>query len=353
MVPPEEIDPNAPTTLPADFGEWDSGDSSATQPAAATAPEIVPPASGATKPSAKSATARVAVLPAAGRAPSAPPRPPAPAYAEVEPVRQAPQPQRAKPAESRPQAESAGAEKKTGAGKFVAIGVLVLLLGGGSLAYMKMRPKTVPANQPVPAQTAISNTTAATPSVPANGTTQTTANTPANSTQTAENPQQDQAIGAQRAAAMSQQLNAPSRISKDLGMLKGESAPPSVDLSAAGGESLGGGSPFAASSGPKVKVAAQGKVNISSGVAVGLLIQRTNPVYPPIARTARVSGTVVIQATISKSGATSNLRAVSGPVMLRQAALDAVKAWRYRPYMLDGQPVEVDTTVNVVFALPQ
>ena len=106
---------------------------------------------------------------------------------------------------------------------------------------------------------------------------------------------------------------------------------------------------FAGQSGPKVKVAAPQKVSISAGIAVGLLIQKTAPIYPPIAKNARVSGTVVIQATISKTGTIENLRVVSGPAMLRQAALDAVKTWRFRPYMLDGQPVEVETTVNVIF----
>ena len=90
---------------------------------------------------------------------------------------------------------------------------------------------------------------------------------------------------------------------------------------------------------------------ISSGVANGLLIQKTAPPYPIIAREAHIQGTVVLQATISRSGAIENLRAVAGPAMLQQAALDAVKNWRYRPYLLDGLPVEVETTVNVVFTL--
>ena len=91
--------------------------------------------------------------------------------------------------------------------------------------------------------------------------------------------------------------------------------------------------------------------HISSGVASGLLIVNTAPSYPLIAKAARVQGTVVLQATISRSGTIENLRAVGGPAMLRQAALDAVKSWRYRPYLLDGMPVEVETTVNVVFTL--
>jgi protein TonB len=100
-----------------------------------------------------------------------------------------------------------------------------------------------------------------------------------------------------------------------------------------------------------VKVAAPRVMNISAGVAGGLLIQKTAPVYPQIAKEARVSGTVVIQATISKAGLIENLHVVNGPTMLRQPALDAVKTWRYRPYMLDGEPVEVETTVSVTFTL--
>ena len=80
-------------------------------------------------------------------------------------------------------------------------------------------------------------------------------------------------------------------------------------------------------------------------------MSKTSPVYPSIAKGARVQGTVVIQATISKSGSIENPHVVSGPVMLRQSALDAVKTWRFRPYMLSGEPVDVETTVNVNFAL--
>lgn len=90
---------------------------------------------------------------------------------------------------------------------------------------------------------------------------------------------------------------------------------------------------------------------ISSGVAVGMLIHQVLPHYPPIALTARMEGTVVLQAAISKSGTIENLRVVSGPATLQQAALDAVKQWQYRPYLLNGEPVEVETTVNVDFKL--
>jgi protein TonB len=83
----------------------------------------------------------------------------------------------------------------------------------------------------------------------------------------------------------------------------------------------------------------------------GLLVQKTVPVYPPIAWATRTQGTVVLNATISREGMIENLRVASGSPMLQQAALAAVNTWRYRPYMLNGQPIEVDTTINVVFKI--
>jgi periplasmic protein TonB len=90
---------------------------------------------------------------------------------------------------------------------------------------------------------------------------------------------------------------------------------------------------------------------VSSVLMAGLLLKKITPDYPAIARASRVEGTVILQATISKSGNIVNLRVLSGPAMLRQAALNAVAQWQYRPYTLNGQPVEVETTVNVVFKL--
>ena len=92
-------------------------------------------------------------------------------------------------------------------------------------------------------------------------------------------------------------------------------------------------------------------VRLPSSLVTGLLIYKVTPLYPAIARAAGQQGTVVLQATISKAGSIENLRVVSGLPMLQQAAMDAVAQWRYRPYLLNGQPVEVETTVNVVFKL--
>ena len=90
---------------------------------------------------------------------------------------------------------------------------------------------------------------------------------------------------------------------------------------------------------------------IPSVLAEGLLIRKVIPRYPSIGVAIHLEGTVVLQATISKSGTIENLRVMSGPAVLQRAALDAVAQWRYRPYLLNGEPVEVETTVNVEFLI--
>jgi periplasmic protein TonB len=73
------------------------------------------------------------------------------------------------------------------------------------------------------------------------------------------------------------------------------------------------------------------------------------PTYPQMARIAHIQGDVILQATISKNGIIENLRAVQGHPILIQAAMDAVKQWKYKPYILNGEPVEVETTIKVQF----
>jgi protein TonB len=95
------------------------------------------------------------------------------------------------------------------------------------------------------------------------------------------------------------------------------------------------------------------KVRVSSTIVQGLLVRQVKPEYPTPARLARVEGLVVLQATIGKDGSVQNLRLISGHPMLVQAAMDAVKQWLYKPYFLNGEAVEVDTTINVNFTLAQ
>jgi protein TonB len=90
-------------------------------------------------------------------------------------------------------------------------------------------------------------------------------------------------------------------------------------------------------------------MRVSSGVVAGNKLSGSTPVYPPIARAAHVSGAVVLHAIISKEGTIKNLTAISGPEMLKSAAISAVETWRYKPYILNGEPTEVETTVTVNF----
>ncbi|HSE48565.1 MAG TPA: TonB family protein [Terriglobales bacterium] len=99
------------------------------------------------------------------------------------------------------------------------------------------------------------------------------------------------------------------------------------------------------------KVATPQRVRVSGGVTAGNLVYGPKPPYPAIARTARVQGAVVLHAIISKTGTIENLQVVSGHPMLTQSAMEAVRQWKYKPYYLNGEPVEVDTTITVNFTL--
>jgi len=157
------------------------------------------------------------------------------------------------------------------------------------------------------------------------------------------------------------QLRAPTKIPQKVQMIKEEEAPP--DLGAGGvaggvpggvpGGSMGGVMGGILSSQPVAvpKVATPQRIRISTGVSQGLLIKRVTPVYPPLARQARIQGTVILQAEISKEGTIQNLQLISGHAMLAPAAIEAVKQWRYKPYLLNGEPVAVDTQVVVNFSL--
>lgn len=91
--------------------------------------------------------------------------------------------------------------------------------------------------------------------------------------------------------------------------------------------------------------------HVSGGVTEGMLLAPIMPVYPAIAKAVGVQGAVVMDAVISKAGRIESLRVTSGPALLRQAAQTAVEAARYRPYLLSGEPTDVQTTITVVFRL--
>ncbi len=153
------------------------------------------------------------------------------------------------------------------------------------------------------------------------------------------------------------QLRMPTKIPQKIQMVKEDIAPPEAPdtgvVGGVGGGAVGGVIGGIISSTPvaTVKAAAPQRVRVSSGVAAGQLISKTTPNYPPLARQARIQGSVLLSAIIGKDGTIQNLKVLSGHPMLTQSALDAVKQWRYKPYLLNGDPVEVETQVQVNFTL--
>jgi periplasmic protein TonB len=155
-------------------------------------------------------------------------------------------------------------------------------------------------------------------------------------------------------------LVAPKVIPKDIKNIKEEAEPdmgsgPGVPGGVAGG-SIGGvlggvmGGMGAAPPPPKVTPS---RIRQGGNVTAAKLVNQVKPNYPPLARQTRISGTVRLHAIIGKDGSVQSLQLESGHPLLVQAALDAVRQWRYQPTLLNGEPVEVDTTIDVVFSLNQ
>jgi protein TonB len=110
---------------------------------------------------------------------------------------------------------------------------------------------------------------------------------------------------------------------------------------------------FASSSHPVTPVAPKpvaAPVHVSH-MSEGDLVHKILPAYPPLAQAARIQGPVVLQAVISKQGTIENLRVLSGHPILVPAAVEAVRQWRYRPYVLNNEAVEVETQITVNFFL--
>ncbi len=151
------------------------------------------------------------------------------------------------------------------------------------------------------------------------------------------------------------EFNAPPRIPTQISMGRDTAQPPATNLGPEGSGPASAPSGlndiFGGATQPVVKAAVPNKIIVSQGVMAGSILSRPEPAYPAIAKAARIQGTVILSATISRAGTIENLTVVSGPAMLTQAAIDAVRNWRYRPYLLNGQPVEVQTLVNVTFTL--
>jgi protein TonB len=155
-------------------------------------------------------------------------------------------------------------------------------------------------------------------------------------------------------------LVAPKVIPKDIKIIKEEAEP---DMGGAGGViggvaggSMGGvigGVIGGAGGGPAPPKPAASRIRQGGSVQAALLVNKVQPVYPPLARQTRIAGTVRLHAIISKSGSVDSLEVLSGHPLLVRAAMDAVQQWKYKPTLLNGEPVEVDTTIDVIFSLNQ
>jgi len=152
-------------------------------------------------------------------------------------------------------------------------------------------------------------------------------------------------------------LMQPRAIPKDVAVFKEAELPPDVINNSNQGGVFGGipGQGLIGGQGPALppppKAVAPTRIKQGGQVTAASIITQTHPVYPPLARQARIQGTVVLHAIIDKDGKVAQLEVVSGHPLLVQAALDAVKQWRYKPTLLNGDPVEVDTTIQVTFTM--
>lgn len=157
-------------------------------------------------------------------------------------------------------------------------------------------------------------------------------------------------------------LRAPTRIPKQVAIIEEEPIP--EDMGAVGvvggvpggvpGGQFGGvlgGVLSSVNAPPPPKPEAPKRIRVSTGVQEAKMVRRVRPIYPPIAKQARIQGTVQLEAIIARDGTIQNLRVVQGHPLLAQSALDAVSQWRYEPTLLNNQPVEVVTVINVVFKL--
>ena len=157
-------------------------------------------------------------------------------------------------------------------------------------------------------------------------------------------------------------LVAPKVIPKDINIIKEEELPPDAGMQGIAGGVPGGvaggtmsgvlGSVVGTKAPPPPKVTPR-RVMVGGNVQAARLVNKVQPLYPPLARQTRISGTVKLHAIIGKDGSVQQLVMVSGHPLLVQSALDAVRQWRYQPTLLNGEPVEVDTEIDVIFSLAQ
>lgn len=174
-----------------------------------------------------------------------------------------------------------------------------------------------------------------------------------NSSEAARQPVQKNARPSrEKAQTMDDQLHTPTRLQMKAALTEQAQLPPggfvAPDIDGADNNNTIG-AVFGNPKQPKVQIASGQVISVPYSVAAGLLIQKTQPIYPSVAKTGQVSGTIVLAATISKTGNVEKVTVVSGPVMLRMSAVGAVRTWRFKPYMLNNQATAFETMIYVHF----
>jgi TonB family protein len=355
MASPARITEILPDTLPGDFVEWDEGSPSA-QPVQSGSGEPGPGVGVVSKPATQAAEARRAGAPSGNL-----PRGAALSVSALENTGGAVVP---RPAQSLSPALLSSRD----------IVVLVVILAvamipvfisepgalDGYRFLLGRAPAAKPAAAPAPTMTTMQQTEDAAPTrahstliVPASTAAATTAGEVQISSEAARRPvQKDARPSREQAQMMDDQLHRPTRLQMKASLAEQAPLPPggfaAADIDGFD-NSKAIGAVFGGPKQPAAQIGSQQAISVPSGVALGLLVQKTQPVYPSIAKEGQVSGTIVMAATISKTGNVENLRVVSGPVMLRMSAVNAVRTWHFKPYMLNNQPTAIETTINVHF----
>jgi TonB family protein len=141
------------------------------------------------------------------------------------------------------------------------------------------------------------------------------------------------------------------KTSNQAGQAATQPVPPTLELSAANNSDTTMASLVTTNA--AVPKAGPTSTRVSQGVAQGLIVKRVSPTYPPVALQQRKQGAVELLATVSKDGAITGVKVLSGESVLAKSAVDAVRQWKYRPYLLNGEPVEIETQITVKFTLPR
>jgi protein TonB len=347
MASSDELEPTVPTVLPADFNEWDNN--------------AAPAAEREKKSANDAAKVGLPTLPSK-RSQTVSPDSRTKRQAGNETLFQS---VTAEVKNEETEAASLQEDRPSKRGIYIAAGVLAVLLlvvlflypgylkrgpGGDAPSSAHAEPMqtlSAPTSAPQDAPTTTEESAAPAESTPSSQSAAPATPATTASPEAAEMPRVPQQM-------MKAQLNAPRRIPKDLVNTSTKEAAPAANFGSVSIEGMNSGTNanrIFTSTGSKSKVVTLGQVSLSGNEAMKLVVKKTPPVYPNIAKTERVSGTVTLQGVVSKTGTLQDLRILGGPQLLRTPVLDAVKHWKFHSYQINNQPVDAKILLSFNFSL--